>query len=243
MAVDEQGFALSLQTRLNDGGPVYWETDLRQVIAEPWNTVSAALFVLVACWGLWRIGRHWREHALLVCFLPVLLAGGIGGTVYHATRSHRFWFLLDWFPIVLLVLGVSFAYWARLGRRWTHGMMIAIPVLAVLSLLMNWIATWEWVEPSTRLTVHYAAMAALVLLPIGLYLGRTHWRHASWVLAAMASIGLALAGRLLDSHEPALLPMGTHFLWHGFGALSTLLLCEFVFRCEGAGWGRGEPVV
>ena len=41
--------------------------------------------------------------------------------------------------------------------------------------------------------------------------------------------------------QPPLLPMGTHWLWHTFGAISTALVVEYFYLVEGERAGPGEP--
>ena len=45
-----------------------------------------------------------RQYPFLTACMPILLAGGIGGTLYHAFRTQRAYFLLDVIPISLLGL-------------------------------------------------------------------------------------------------------------------------------------------
>src|SRR5690349_15240074 len=86
-----------LPDRLPDGGPRYKETppDPTLVsVAEPYNAVTAALFlVIVLAWG-WRLWGRFGRYPFLAACGPILLAGGIGGTLYHAFRTQRAYFLL-----------------------------------------------------------------------------------------------------------------------------------------------------
>src|SRR4051812_42771398 len=54
-----------------DGGPIYAETDLSRVIAEPWNAASASVFVLVALVWMVRLRGRYREHPFLTACLPL----------------------------------------------------------------------------------------------------------------------------------------------------------------------------
>ena len=81
-----------------DGGPRYKETpkDPWSVpVAEPLNAVTASLFVfIVLAWAVRLRGRY-RQFTFITACMPILLAGGIGGTLYHAFRTQRSYFLLD----------------------------------------------------------------------------------------------------------------------------------------------------
>jgi len=56
-------------------------------------------------------------------------------------------------------------------------------------------------------------------------------RSANWVyiLLAFLSFGFAISFRVLDGFM-YVIPMGTHWLWHSFGALSVFFLMSFIYR-------------
>ena len=93
--------------RLADGGPWYAETRLDRTIAEPWNAVTAAWFLLLVVVWLVRLRGRFRRFPFLTCCLPILAAGGIGGTLYHAFRISSAFFWMDVLPIYLLGLATS----------------------------------------------------------------------------------------------------------------------------------------
>ena len=123
---------VDLHKKLPDLGPRYLETPAGDppfaFPAEPWNTVTAALFVVIAvAWFVGLRGRLFRFPMLAVC-LPILLAGGIGGTIYHGTRSSPAWFLLDVVPIYILGLLISIRMWFRVGPSPLH-LLLAVGML------------------------------------------------------------------------------------------------------------------
>jgi hypothetical protein len=78
-------------------------------------------------------------------------------------------------------------------------------------------------------------LAVVVLTPVGLVLVRTRFRHAGWVVAGVISFAIAWFFRLVD-RDPFLvteLPMGSHWLWHTFGAITTALIVEYFYLVEG----------
>jgi hypothetical protein len=223
-----------LKDRLpTDGGPIYVETDLNQdlvgtgAVVEPWNAASALLFlVIVAVWVVRLRGRY-RQHPFLTCCLPLLAAGGVGGVIYHAFRSAAFFLAMDWVPITLLGMGASLYLWARLPLRMVHLFVVlmiygAVALSARLSL-----------PTQAAITVSYASLAMLMLVPIAMVLLRTQFLHAPWVFAAMGLFCVAVACRIGDVVRPPVLPMGTHWLWHTFGAAATVCLAEYIYRVEG----------
>jgi hypothetical protein len=62
---------------------------------------------------------------------------------------------------------------------------------------------------------------------------RTRGRHAGWIATALVAFGIAWFCRLVDVKDPPLLPMGTHWLWHTFGAVTTAALSIYVYQIEG----------
>jgi hypothetical protein len=122
----EADLAMLANAELRDRGPRYTETPAdpyapdAPLIAEPWNAVTASFFIFIAAWWMWRLRARWRDFPFLMACLPILLAGGIGGTLYHGLRTERAYFLLDVVPIQLLALAgsvfIAITLWGR--HRW-----------------------------------------------------------------------------------------------------------------------------
>ena len=51
----------------------------------------------------------------------------------------------------------------------------------------------------------------------------------------LACFGIAFFCRLVDRTPYGDLPMGTHWLWHTFGAISTALIIEYFYKVESEG--------
>jgi hypothetical protein len=223
---------------LTDGGPVYAETPTDSgregvgLLAEPWNAATAILFVVIALGWAWRLRGRYREYPFLTCCLPILFAGGIGGTLYHATRSSYAFFLLDVVPISLLGLAgsvfMAVVYWG--GRGWRF-----VPVAGTFYVGVNQLLFTAIGPTDVQLTINlsYAALAVVVLTPTALVLVRTRFRHGGWVVAGVVAFVIAWFFRLVDQRMGLTLPMGTHWLWHAFGATATAFLVEYFYRVEG----------
>lgn len=221
-----------IHQRLRDGGPRYVETpadidDFTGAIAEPWNTGSAVLFVIIAAAWAWALRGRYRDHPFLTMCLPILAAGGIGGVLFHGLRRHNAFFLLDVIPIYLLGMAVSIWIWVRLGPRLQH-LLATIGFLALLQILAKFQLPRQW-----AINVSYLCLAILIVMPIVLALIRTRFRHAGWIYTAGACFAIAWIFRIADTFPPPLLPMGTHWLWHTFGALTTASLSAYVYLIEG----------
>lgn len=231
----------AVSERLADGGPRYLETpaDPRApnspFVAEPFNAVTASFFVVIcAVWSRRLFGRY-RQFPFLVCCLPILLAGGIGGTLYHAFRTRLAYFLLDVIPIQLLGLASSVYLAIRLGRTfgWKRVLLISLLILLAFVFVNGLLVLVPPTVPTLRISLNYASLAAIILIPIVITLVRSRFAHAGFVWAGLGSFAIALFFRFVDPFSP--LPMGTHWLWHTFGAICTAFVIEYFYRVE-----RGE---
>jgi hypothetical protein len=235
-----------------DHGPLYTETPAEVkagqpftgIVAEPWNAATAFLFVLIVVYWVIRLRGRLKRHPFLAVTLPILFAGGIGGTLYHGLRNWVGFFLMDVLPIYLLGLIVSVYWWVRLGPR-VHHLLAMIVVLGLLQLLGMWQLPTPW-----AIQLSYASLAMLMLIPLALVMIRTGARHWQWVATSLVSFGIAWFFRIADTWQPPLLPMGTHWLWHTFGAATTFALAEYVYLIEGVNLRKGlkidiagEPIV
>jgi hypothetical protein len=226
--------------RLPDLGPRYKETPPdptsanAPVPAEPWNTVTAFLFVLIVVFWAWRLRGRYRQYPFITACLPILLAGGVGGTLYHATRTHRVYFLLDVIPISLLGTAGAIYLTAKLARSYGRARVgtIALGLMGVYIVMNFAIRLVPNPPPNLSVNLSYASLAAVLLAPALGVLIRTRFRHVGWVAAALACFAHGWFFRLVDNTPLVNLPMGTHWLWHTYGALTTLFITEYFYRLE-----------
>jgi len=205
-------------------------------VAEPWNAATAFLFVLIVVYWLVRLRGRLIRHPFLAVSLPLLFVGGVGGTLYHGLRNWVGFFWMDVLPIYLLGLIVSVYWWIRLGPR-VRNLLAMLVVLGILQLLGQWQLPTMW-----KIQLSYALLAMLILIPLSLVMIRTRGRHWEWVATSFVSFGIAWFFRIADTWRPPLLPMGTHWLWHTFGAITTFSLAEYVYLIEGVNLRRGPQI-
>jgi hypothetical protein len=223
MLLDALDAADPLTSQMPDGGPVYAETDPSRLLVEPLNAATALAFlVLVVVWAARLRGRYGR-YPFLSCCLPVLAVGGIGGTVYHAFRASRLFLAMDFVPIYVLGLAATVYLWARIRPRWWHLALVTAATLVALTV-------GQRVPRHYGITLSYGSLALLILLPAVVLLVRTRWRDGWLVGLALACFGMALFFRFADAWRPLLLPVGTHWLWHLFGAATTGAMLEYLYR-------------
>ena len=211
----------------NDRGPIYLETLMgHRFPVEPWNTYSNLLFLALIVFWFLRVRGNASDHRFIAYSLPVFLLGWVGGTVYHATRSHNVWLFLDFGPIALLALAVAVFFWRRQGVSWFIAPFIVIgpPVVAGFAARALDVA-----GP----LVGFPVLALTILMPVLVHLARTGWKDFGLVAGALLGFAVAVGFRSIDLRVPiAFLPMGTHWLWHSFGAAAVHLLMLYIYRSD-----------
>jgi hypothetical protein len=231
---------LGSRNGINDFGPIYAETDPSGFPVEPFNTFSNLIFLLIVI-HLWRLTRlNFKSFPLSSSALPILLIGFIGGTVFHATRSHSIWLILDFIPIAVLVLLACIYFW----RRLTGGIMIAILLAPLPIFVSRVIISFLDLPRHYIISLSYAGMALSILIPALLYVTRQRQSLMRLLILSFSCFFIAITFRFLDS-DPFLLqflPMGSHFLWHLFGGVSSWLMIYLIFTDERACLGSAPSI-
>lgn len=204
-----------------DGGPIYYETNFEQWIVEPYNTITAAAFLGVFLYWATRVYQPQFKGTFLKIALPILAVGGIGGTLYHGFRNHAFWIYMDWVPIVILTLLASAYFMSKYTGAWWKA------IVFVTAALVTMILVHDFVPVRYANSTNYFLQAVTLLLPVILFLNQRGWAYTRYVVGSTLAFALALSARIADPH--GILPMGTHFLWHIFGAVSGSLMIGFIY--------------
>jgi hemolysin III len=153
---------------------------------------------------------------------PLLVAGGLGSTLFHAFRMSRFFLFLDVLPIVILTLGVSVYFLYRVSGNWY------VPAIVILaSFGLRWL-TSAWFSGQDAINLYYAITGALIFIPALLFLIRTGGRSWKWIMGAIVLFSLALIFRFIDDFPDPGLAMGTHWLWHICCALGAYALGRYI---------------
>jgi hemolysin III len=202
---------------------LYKETDMAQFFPEPFNAITALLFLAIAIFWTLKMKGNFKEYPFLTYCLMLLYIGAIGGTVYHAFRQWPVFIMMDWMPIMLLCLSAGF-YFVAQSTRWYYAVVMVLAYVILMLGLRNWILTDN---TSLFINVNYAIMASFVLFSVLRYLIYTQWKAGKWVGFALLSFALALTFRIIDKRE--WLSFGTHFLWHTFGAVATFCMFNYIY--------------
>lgn len=208
-----------------DGGLVYTETDLHHFFPEPFNMVSSALFLIPGIYWLIKVKGFSRGYAFLSIATWLLLIGCIGSTTYHGLRRWHIFIMMDWVPIAILCLLSSVYFWIKFSGKNYVG---AIALIVFLGLTFGIRQFMPKYDIQLMISLNYTIMVLMIVLPLMLLLWRMRW-HNSWlVFCALISFGLAIGFRVYDKYTG--LSIGTHFLWHTFGAIATSLMFVFIYR-------------
>lgn len=214
--------------RQPDWGPLYIETDYTRFPVEPWNTGSNIIFLALCIYCIYRTHLNYKRYPFVVFCLPFLITGTTGGILYHMTRSHPVWLFMDFLPIFLLCLFASVYLWSTILKEltpikpvWLGGICIALTLLWLSSLMRG---------PAT---LRYMTLGANVSLPFLVYILMVDRERWYLVLSGIIAFVIAAFFRWFDQHGAIeYLPMGSHFLWHVFGGISTWLLFCYFLRLE-----------
>lgn len=215
--------------------------------AEPLNALTNLAVLLPVAWAV-AVARARGERDPLVWAL-IVLAGlmGAGSFVFH-TMAERWAEIVDMAPIWSFMVLYFYAAWARMlaGGRGHKRVFATLLVLGAVGAVM---AQSEAIAVAEAAAGGAPAMlwngtgqylpAALALAALAF---RLWWRRHPlwpWVLAAVASFGVALVSRALDQELCAAFPTGTHFLWHIGNGFMLAFLLQMLIRSP-AGGHRGE---
>ena len=185
-------------------GPEYW--------SEPINALTNLAFMIAAVL-VWRrlAGPGMATGRVLAANLFVI---GIGSWLFH-THANRLTGLMDVLPIVAFILIYVFAatrdYFGL--RSWQAGLVAAgfIPYAALTVPLFQMV-------PGLGSSAAYAPVPLLILIYAALLRDRLPDTARGLAIGAGILI-LSLTFRTLDEPSCAMLPFGTHFMWHILNAV------------------------
>lgn len=210
---------------LPDGGPIYTETDVNATIVEPFNTISAVLFILMSVYWYGRLKGKFSLFPYLTTSLVLLSIGGVGGVIYHAFRYSSYFLYMDWLPIMVLCIMTAMYFMYKVLNSWFFSILYFFIVLIIDRL------AWELIPAhngNLRANVNYSILGIGVLFPSIWMLYKSDYQFWYYVMFAIMSFGVALFFRISD--QWGILSIGTHFLWHTFGALAGNFMLLYIHQ-------------
>ncbi|MEQ5795918.1 ceramidase [Paracoccus sp. NFXS7] len=192
-------------------GPEYW--------SEPVNALTNLAFLLAAL----VMARRLRGPGLATgrVLAGVLFVIGLGSWLFH-THANGLTGLMDVLPILTFILIYVFAATRDyLGARpWVAALVTAgfIPYAAVTVPLFAQV-------PGLGSSASYAPVPVLILAYAVLLRNRLP-RVARGLAIGAGLLTLSLTFRTLDQASCAVLPIGTHFMWHILNATMLAWMIE-----------------
>jgi phosphoglycerol transferase MdoB-like AlkP superfamily enzyme len=209
----------------SDGGPIYAETNLDRFIVEPFNTASAFLFIIISLYWYFKLRGRFGKYHYLSFSLILLSVGAVGGVIYHAFRAAPIWMWLDWLAILILCMSTGVYF------LWRYFNSKTLAFLIVSALLVAQIIIFEFSPIGYATSINYIINASIVVVPTFLVLRRFRFLHVQYVLGAIVAFVLAITSRIADRwHLEWFEGIGTHFLWHIFGAIAGHLMFIFLYK-------------
>jgi hemolysin III len=203
-----------------DGGPIYTETDVNALIPEPFNLASAMVFMFIALYWYIKVSRQTTTSFRFMKLSSVILAiGGLGGSIYHGLRLWEWAMWMDWIPILVLCIAAAAYFIFRIYKTIFWALLALLTAIGLQ--FLNFYTIPDWLNTNTS----YGILVLFVIVPLALTLIKTKFLYWQYPLIALVAFALALMFRLTDRLE-WLAPIGTHFLWHLFGAVA----CHAMFR-------------
>lgn len=207
-----------------DGGPIYAETNLGAIIAEPWNAVSSLLYLLPALYWFFKLKGKYGSYPFITFCIPLLIIGGIGSTLYHAFRSSQLLLIMDVLPITILTLSVSIFFWTKVFDQWWKAIFFVIVPVYLLQYLVN-----HFLSPPTSINISYLLTGLNIFLPLIIILSRTEYEKANLIYLAIFFFSFGFIFRQTDAYIANYFAIGSHFLWHAFTATGAFFIAEYIY--------------
>jgi len=186
-------------------GPGLW--------GEPLNAVTNLAFILAGLLLVAALGRGEaavRRDPAIRALVALLFVIGIGSGLFH-TFATRWAVLADVIPIALFILLYMYLALRRMVVLPLWGCLLGVAIVLVLTTVMP--LTFGF-----SVSTYGVALAAMLGVGGFLHVARRH-PAGPRILMAAAVFAVSLALRTADLPLCAVLPSGTHFLWHVFNAV------------------------
>ena len=176
--------------------------------AEPVNAVTNASFLVAAAVMAGRL--RGARLPLAWALVGVLAAIGVGSFLWH-TLATRWAGLADVLPILVFILIYVFAATrdlVGLASRWAAlAVVLFLPYAALVAGGLGWLV------PGIGANGAYLSVV-LLILAYAVHLAPRAPETARGLSIGAGILALSLTFRALDGPLCAMVPVGTHFLWH-----------------------------
>lgn len=208
--------------QMDDGGPIYMETQPGQFIVEPWNAITSLLILIPAIYWIFKLYRQGNKSTLMWSVIVLIITGGLGSALFHAFRISVFFLFMDVLPSAILTITLATYFWLKVLRKWWFVLFIYILIFGSRFLF------WNDLPEHTAINFSYFVTGISIGLPLLIYLYKSDFEGWLSITGTILSFIIALVFRQLDATPIAFLPMGSHFLWHAFSALGASFLLTYL---------------
>lgn len=206
-----------------DGGQFYYETDLSQIIVEPWNAISSLTFLIPAAYWVYTIRKELRSHPFFFFCQFLLALGGVGSALYHAFRISEVLMLLDVLPITVLTLALGFNFWLKALKNLSLTIWLNIAFFFLRSYF------YFITDDPNGINIAYLLSGINIGIPVVYNLFKNNYLGWSSMVLSIFYCLLALYFRFIDDDRPAIMAIGTHWLWHIFCSFGAFYLSKYLF--------------
>jgi hemolysin III len=219
---------LHLEHIIKDGGPVYYETHHPgDFIVEPWNAYSSLFFLMPVIIMFIALRGKYKQYPFLVFWCgPLLAIGGMGSTLYHAFRASNAFLIMDFAPIAILSLSITYFFLNKILKKWWLAILIILGFMALRMLSFSFLEG----QRQTAINISYFLTGIMVATPILIFMIKSKFKHTLWFVYTVLLFSISLFFRYADDWQNQLLPMGTHWLWHVFGAAGAYTLGAYIYK-------------
>jgi hypothetical protein len=201
---------------------------------EPLNAVTNLAFIvagLLLVVALRRAAPAVRRDPAILALTALIFVIGLGSGLFH-TFATRWAVLADVIPIALFILLYMYLALRRLIAAPLWGCLLGVAVVLVLTVALP-------LGFGFSVSTYGVALAALLGVGGFLHFGRRHPAGPRLLLAA-GIFALSLALRTADLPLCAVVPGGTHFLWHILNAVVLYSLVRTMMAHGAAGGVRRQ---
>lgn len=204
-----------------DKGPIYAETLTgHPPFFEPWNSISSLFIAGAGLLFFFKVKPGDKGAGFIYFCASMLLIGGLGSTLFHGLRTSWWLVFMDFMPIVIVSLAIGLVFWQKVLKSWLLASIVLICLMA-LRVVPYWQRDYFNITGQGLINISYFISGITIFLPCVIFLVQSKLYKSSYLFLAIGFMIAALVFRTIDKDVTAVLPMGTHFLWHvtsGIGA-------------------------
>jgi drug/metabolite transporter (DMT)-like permease len=191
--------------------------------SEPLNAATNAAFLIAALAALFLWMRRGGRDAPALLLILAVVAVGLGSFAFHtlATVGAS---LADVIPIAIFIYGYFLLAMRRFLGLGAVGGLVATAGFLAASVLIS-----RGLGGLVGSSAGYVP-ALIALVGLGGFLVTRRHPAGEGLIAAGAVFAVSLIARTIDDPFCALLPTGTHFLWHGLNAVVLYVLLATAIR-------------